>query len=245
MSEEKNEVEVVKGFETWKHDEFKTTEISIIQPNASLDSAGRITYYHRVTMEAGKVSIAAALMAALELYRVKNERQGDVVDWCEANLPFKKTTVYRYLTVLEKSFGNKGLIYDLSHDTEVNQLAAVYKYTNYTNYQSLYQLYNGEGIVKKSKLGGAGRGQGRKRKQSAEELAKQAEAVSNALTAEATRDCVAQLYCLGITQGGFGEMNDTDLKGAIDTLESVLQKAKEIIKSRRSKTLSAAFEKEL
>lgn len=245
MSEEKNEVQVVQAFETWKHDEFKATEISIIQPNASLDSAGRITYYHRVTMEAGKVSIAAALMAALELYRVKNERQGDFIEWCKANLPFSYSTANRYLTVLEKSFGNRSLIYDLSHDTEVNKLAAVYKYTNYTNYQSLYQLYNGEGIVKKSKMGGSRQGAGRPSKQSAEELAEQADAVSNALTAEATRDCVAQLYVLGITQGGFGEMNDTDLKGAIDTLESVVKKAKEIIKSRRSKTLSAAFEKEL
>lgn len=245
MSEEKNEVEVVKGFETWKHDEFKATEISIIQPNASLDSAGRITYYHRVTMEAGKVSIAAALMAALELYRVKNERQGDFVDWCKANLPFSPATAYRYLTVLEKSFGNKGLIYDLCHDTEVNQLAAVYKYTNYTNYQSLYQLYNGEGIVKKSKLGGAGRGQGRKRKQSAEELAKHAEAVSKHAAGVETLDLAAKLYNAAVLQGGLGELEDDQLKSVCETAEQIASKAGDIIKSRRSKTLSAAFEKEL
>ena len=47
---------------------------------------------------------------------------------------------------------------------------------------------------------------------------------------------LTELYCdVGIVQGGFGEMNDTDLKDAIDALESVLKKAKEIIKSRKSK----------
>ena len=84
-------------------------------------------------------------------------------------------------------------------------------------------------------MGGPREGAGRKRKDSAEEMAKQAEDIANALTAEATRDSVAKLYNLGIVQGGFGEMNDTDLKDAIDALESVLKKAKEIIKSRKSK----------
>lgn len=233
MNEEKNEVEVVKGFETWKHDEFKATEISITQPNASLDSAGRITYYHRVTMEAGKVSIAAALMAALELYRVKNERQGDFVDWCKANLPFSDRTAYRYLTVLEKSFGNRGLIYDLSHDTEVNQLAAVYKYTNYTNYQSLYQLYNGEGIVKKSKLGGKRLGAGRPMKDSAEELAKKAEAVAQHAAGTETLDLAAKLYNAAVLQGGLGELDESQLCDVRDSLDQVLKKANEIINSRK------------
>ena len=234
MSQEKNEVEVLKGFETWKHDEFEATEISIIQPNASLDSAGRITYYHRVTMEAGKVSIAAALMAALELYRVKNERQGDFIEWCKANLPFSYSTANRYLTVLEKSFGNKGLIYDLCHDTEVNQLAAVYKYTNYTNYQSLYQLYNGEGIVKKSKLGGAGRGQGRKRKDAAK-LAAQEAADNPGFDANAVSGAVSDLYRIGVTEQGFDALGLPALNSVISLLEDVLRTCKEIAKAKKAK----------
>ena len=161
--------------------------------------------------------------------------------------PSKRATAYNYLKLLSETVGKGVDLVGLAEGTDDARTDAIAEYAGNMESKGLTELYVDLGIVKKSKsnLGGKREGAGRPRKQSAEELAKQAEAVSNALTAEATRDCVAQLYVLGVTQGGFGEMHDTDLKGAIDTLESVLQKAKEIIKSRRSKTLSAAFEKEL
>lgn len=232
--------EVVDDIATWQKDDFKASLVKWANPSPSLNSVGKILFYHRLAMETGKVSIAAALMTAIEIYKAKLEHPGDFVAWCDSNLhdgkySFGYDTANRYLKALSKSVGRSTDLYQLANDTQDAKVEAVFHYTKYTNYQSLYELYKGEGIVAKSKMGGRRKGAGRKRKDSAEELAKQAEDIANALTAEATRDSVAKLYNLGIVQGGFGEMNDTDLKDAIDALESVLKKAKEIIKSRKSK----------
>ena len=221
--------------------------IDIIPPGQQMDAAARINYFHTLSKQAGEVAVKAALYAGMELFKAKIDNTGAFDAWVDQNCAFGRRTAYNYLSLLTETVGKGVDLVGLAEGTDDARTDAIAEYAGNMESKGLTELYVDLGIVKKSKsnLGGKREGAGRPRKQSAEELAKQAEAVSNALTAEATRDCVAQLYCLGITQGGFGEMNDTDLKGAIDTLESVLQKAKEIIKSRRSKTLAEAFKKEL
>ena len=52
----------------------------------------------------------------------------------------------------------------MANGSEDEKIQAVATYTKYTNYQSLYQIYQGEGIVAKSKLGGKREGAGNKHK---------------------------------------------------------------------------------
>ena len=209
--------------------------IDIVLPGQQMDAAGRINYFHTLSKQAGEVAVKAALYAGMELFKAKIDHPGTFDAWVDQNCAFKRATAYNYLKLLTETVGKGVDLVGLAEGTDDARTDAIAEYAGNMESKGLTELYVDLGIVKKSKsnLGGKREGAGRPRKQSAEELAKQAEAVSNALTAEATRDCVAQLYVLGVTQGGFGEMNDTDLKGAIDTLESVLKKAKEIIKSRK------------
>lgn len=223
--------------------------VAVTMPPPGTESSGRINYFHRVTKEAGRISIAAAFYAGIELAKVKARiGHGEFQGWIASNCEFKYSTAHNYIHMVTMYFMNNGIeLADMLDASDVQRQEAITQVIENCESNSLTEIYVDLGIVKKSKsnLGGKREGAGRPRKQSAEELAKKADAVSNALTAEATRDCVAQLYVLGVTQGGFGEMNDADLKGALGTLESVLQKAEEILKSRRSKTRAAAFEKEL
>lgn len=209
--------------------------IDVVLPGKQMDAAGRINYFHTLSKQAGEVAVKAALYAGMELFKAKIDHSGTFDAWVEQNCSFGRRTAYNYLALLTETIGKGADLVGLAEDSDDGRTAAIDEYAGDMESKGLTELYVDLGIVKKSKsnLGGRREGAGRPRKQSAEELAKQADAVSNALTAEATRDCVAQLYVLGVTQGGFGEMNDTDLKGVVDTLESVLKKAKEIIKSRK------------
>ena len=224
----------------WQKDDFKPGLIVIQLPKESLDPAGRINYFHRLTMEAGKVSIAAALMTGLELYRIRSERRGDYKSWVEANLPFSYKTANRYTDALEKTLGNGNLLYDLAHDAEVRKLEIVYKYTNRTEYKSLYQLYYGEGIVKKSKLGGSrvqeayanGHTVGRPRN---EDLSAAAEQQAAELGAEAICKRAFDLYTAAVIQGGLGNCTDDKLSGVVKALKLTLKEAEEILKSRKAK----------
>ena len=225
----------VKTYEPWKDDNFTPDLITIKLPKKSLDPAGRINYFHHLTMEAGKVSIAAALMTGLELYRIRSERRGDYKAWIAANLPFSYATANRYTDALESTLGTGNLLYDLAHDTEVRQLGVVYKYTNRTEYRSLYQLYYGEGIVKKSKLGGSrvkeaeanGKTVGRPRKD------EMREAVQGAITDparcfEEVDGHLTSIYEICVTKNGFGVMSRENLKKSINTLKLLLTKANEV-----------------
>ena len=233
--------EVVYATETWKADQFTSQLVNLKRPSASLDRPGRILFYHTMAMEAGKISIAAALMTALELHKAKLEHPSEFVAWCEANLrhgniKLGMSTAYRYLTVLNKTIGRNVSIDELAQDTEQGKLEAVATFTKYTNYQSLYQLYHEEGIVKPSNLGGGGRGQGRKRKEASTDLAEQAEKIANSgeLAKTVLYQITSDLYTKGVVEGGFGSLETADLKGVVQTIKDILGKANEILKSRKS-----------
>ena len=168
------------------------------------------------------------------------ERRGNYKEWVESNLPFSYKTANRYTDALETTLGKGNLLYDLAHDSEVRQLGVVYKYTNRTEYKSLYQLYYGEGIVKKSKLGGSrvkeaeanGKKVGRKRK---EDLAAQAEAIAGEGCRFQINALVKDLFIAAVTNDEFGSFKDAELKAHVETLEKIVARGKEILKSRKAK----------
>ena len=232
--------EVVYDVATWKGDKFKPQIIQCPQPHEGLDAAGRILFFHALSMEACKASISAALFTALELYRQKLSHPGTFEAWCEMNLKhgsikLSRPTVYRYLKLLGKTVGKNVNIDDLAHDTSKNQIEAVSTFTKYTKFSSLNELYSSEGIVSKTTMGGSrvkeaeanGKKVGRPRKD------EMREAVHGAITdpARCFEDVdghLTSIYEICVTKNGFGVMSREDLKKAINTLKLLLTKANEV-----------------
>ena len=212
--------------------------VTVEPPNPEMDLGKQINYFQEIVKQSASIGCTAAVINGVLLVKAQIQHPKTFQDWIVANTAVSLRTSYNYINAAKRTMGTQ-IVEELAQRGTMEIAEKVQQAMVKLRLESkpLTEIYCDVGIVKRtpSNMGGLREGAGRKRKDSAEELAKQAEAVANALTAEATRDCVAQLYSLGIVQGGFGEMNDIDLKVAVDTLESVLKKAKEIIKSRKEK----------
>lgn len=212
--------------------------VTVDPPNAEMDLGKQIDYFQEIVKQSASIGCTAAVINGVLLVKAQIQHPKTFQDWIVANTAVSLRTSYNYINAAKRTMGTQ-LVEELAQRGTMEIAEKVQQAMVKLRLESkpLTELYCDVGIVKRtpSNMGGRREGAGRKRKDSAEELAKQAEDIANALTAEATRDSVAKLYNLGIVQSGFGEMNDTDLKDAIDALESVLKKAKEIIKSRKSK----------
>ena len=161
--------------------------IDIIPPGQQMDAAARINYFHTLSKQAGEVAVKAALYAGMELFKAKIDHPGAFDAWVDQNCAFGRRTAYNYLSLLTETVGKGVDLVGLAEGTDDARTDAIAEYAGNMESKGLTELYVDLGIVKKSKsnLGGKREGAGRPRKQSAEELAKQAEEVANALTAEA------------------------------------------------------------
>ena len=221
--------------------------IDIIPPGQQMDAAARINYFHTLSKQAGEVAVKAALYAGMELFKAKIDHTGAFDAWVDQNCAFGRRTAYKYLALLTETVGKGADLVGLAEGTDDARTDAIAEYAGNMESKGLTELYVDLGIVKKSKsnLGGKREGAGRPRKQSAEELAKQAEEVAKHAAGAETLDLAAKLYNAAVLQGGLGELEDDQLKSVCETAEQIASKAGDIIKSRRSKTLAEAFKKEL
>ena len=221
--------------------------IDIIPPGQQMDAAARINYFHTLSKQAGEVAVKAALYAGMELFKAKIDHPGAFDAWVDQNCAFGRRTAYNYLSLLTETVGKGVDLVGLAEGTDDARTDAIAEYAGNMESKGLTELYVDLGIVKKSKsnLGGKREGAGRPRKQSAEELAKQAEEVAKHAAGAETLDLAAKLYNAAVLQGGLGELEDDQLKSVCETAEQIASKAGDIIKSRRSKTLAEAFKKEL
>ena len=221
--------------------------IDIIPPGQQMDAAARINYFHTLSKQAGEVAVKAALYAGMELFKAKIDHPGAFDAWVDQNCAFGRRTAYKYLALLTETVGKGADLVGLAEGTDDARTDAIAEYAGNMESKGLTELYVDLGIVKKSKsnLGGKREGAGRPRKQSAEELAKQAEAAAKHAAGVETLDLAAKLYNAAVLQGGLGELEDDQLKSVCETAEQIASKAGDIIKSRRSKTLAEAFKKEL
>lgn len=224
---------------TWQNDDFSPALVQWQRVNPALDSVGRILHFHQLALEAGKVSIAAALLVALELHKVKAQHPKDWVAWCDANLkghaiPFGYRTADRYLKALEKTVGKTTNLYLLANGSDDEKIQAVATYTKYTNYQSLYQIYQGEGIVAKSNLGGEREGAGNKKKNVEEkDSAALDEAVnSSGLLVAAIKGPVAEVWRLHQEKDVFSRIDDETLGEVAGLLNELCKAATKALKLR-------------
>lgn len=227
---------------TWQNEDFSPSLVQWQRVNPALDSVGRILHFHQLTLEAGKVSIAAALLVALELHKVKAQHPKDWVAWCDANLkghaiPFGYKTADRYLKALEKTVGKTTNLYLLANGSDDEKIQAVATYTKYTNYQSLYQIYQGEGIVAKSNLGGEREGAGNKKKNVEEkDSAALDEAVNSpellAAAIKGDKGPMKTLWKLYKERDVFNRIDDETLGYAVTTLNELCKAATKALKLR-------------
>ena len=224
---------------TWQNDDFSPALVQWQRVNPALDSVGRILHFHQLALEAGKVSIAAALLVALELHKLKAQHTRDWMAWCEANLnghgiKFGYKTADRYLQALEKTVGKTTNLYLLANGSDDEKIQAVATYTKYTNYQSLYQIYQGEGIVAKSKLGGTREGAGNKHKdEAASEAAALDEAANSpALLAAAIKGPMESVWKLYQEREVFERIDDETLGQVAGMLNELCKAATTALKKR-------------
>ena len=214
--------------------------INVVMPDAKMEPAGRINYFHRVTKEAGKLSIAAAFYAGLELMRVKKNLvgHGEFQKWVESNCDFAYSTGHNYIHVAYMCLDKAGYECDeLLDGSDTTRVKAVEDAAEKCESDSLNEIYIELGIVKKSKsnMGGKREGAGRKRKDDAEALAREAEEIAGKAGALEISKTVGDLFVLAVSQDLFGSVGTVELKEQIETLEQVLKRAKEIVKSRKGK----------
>ena len=227
---------------TWQNEDFSPALVQWQRVNPALDSVGRILHFHQLALEAGKVSIAAALLVAIELHKVKAQHPNDWKAWCEANLtehgiPFGYRTAHRYLQALEKTVGKTTNLYLLANGSDDEKIQAVATYTKYTNYQSLYQIYQGEGIVAKSKMGGAREGAGNKKKDEAEEIGANLDEAANApslliAAIKGDKGPMKTLWKLHKEKDVFNRIDDETLGYAVTTLNELCKAATKALKLR-------------
>lgn len=197
--------------------------VTMPEPVEALDRAGRANFFHRLSREAGMVSIRAALAAGMELLQAKEELAGGFVEWVKHKCDFGSATAYRYIALVQKTLPEQSLPKLLS-GSDAEREAAIERTAAETDSRTLMELYDDLGIVRKtpSNLGGARPGAGRKPKHplSDEEIAAQAAALS-ADPELAARECFELLdklvaWANGAT--GFAALPDKDLARATTLL---------------------------
>ncbi len=197
--------------------------VAMPEPGEALDRAGRVNFFHRLSREAGVVSIRAALAAGLELLAAKEELSGGFQKWVQTKCSFGVTTAYKYMATVQRSLPEEALPKllagsDAQREREIEEVASS------TDSRTLTDLYDDLGIVRKtpSNLGGARPGAGRKPKHalSNEEIAAQAAALAAdpEMAAKECFDLLDRLVAWANGPAGFAALPDKDLARATTLL---------------------------
>ncbi len=193
----------------------------------------RISYYHRLSQEAGKISIMAALAAGVELLRAKAEvEHGMFLSWVKHNCEFSERTAQKYMTLAEGVLteGELPALLEMPEPLRQETLAVT---AESIDAKSLTQLYLDLGIVRPSpvSMGGARPGAGRPRKDA------DAHPVSMVADPDVhAAECLGylgRLYDWAIDRDGWGYLSDIDLVTARATLQDIAKRADTIITNRR------------
>ena len=213
--------------------------VAMPEPGEALDRAGRVNFFHRLSREAGVVSIRAALAAGLELLAAKEELSGGFQKWVQTKCSFGVTTAYKYMATVQRSLPEAALP-KLLAGSDADREAAIERTAAETDSRTLTELYDDLGIVRKthSNLGGARPGAGRKPRHALgnEEIAAQAAALSAdpKLAAKELEDLLAPLIAWANGRAGFGALPDRELASARANLSDLLGRADEALRERKA-----------
>ncbi len=156
---------VISLYSTELDDNENNTTLRIPAPAAGLSLPQRIQYYHRLSREAGRVSIMAALAAGVELQRAKEQvEHGMFTNWIKSNCGFTARTAQNYMKLAE-SLLPEGAVAGLLEEPEEARQELLAQAAGEADARTLTELYAELGIVRpyKSNMGGARPGAGRPR----------------------------------------------------------------------------------
>lgn len=213
--------------------------VAMPEPGEALDRAGRANFFHKLSREAGVVSIRAALAAGVELLQAKEELSGGFQKWVESKCSFSVKTAYNYINLVQRTLPEQALP-GLLAGSDSEREAAVEAAAAGADSRTLTELYDDLGIVRKtpSNLGGARPGAGRKPKHplTDEEIAAQAAALQAdpKLAAKELEDLMAPLVAWANGRAGFGALPDADLSRAAARLADLSRMASEALRERKA-----------
>lgn len=213
--------------------------VAMPEPGEALDRAGRVNFFHRLSREAGVVSIRAALAAGLELLAAKEELSGGFQKWVQAKCSFGTATAYRYMSLVQRSLPEAALP-KLLAGSDADREAAIERTAAETDSRTLTELYDDLGIVRKtpSNLGGARPGAGRKPKHplSDEEIAAQAAALQAdpELAAREFFDLMDKVSAWVNGKSGFAALADKNLNAAVAKCHWLDMEASRALKDRKA-----------
>ena len=148
--------------------EEKVTALTVATrlPKVKGRTAGdRINFLHRLSVQSGKVSIAAAILAGWELEKVRSAcAHGTWYDWLEKNTKIGCRTADRYRSVYRSTVGAMRAALKEPAGLDVRPtVAELETASSNVEAKSLTDLYGQLKLMKRSESwGGGGRGQGRK-----------------------------------------------------------------------------------
>ena len=191
----------------------------------------RISYYHRLSQEAGKISIMAALAAGVELLRAKAEvEHGMFLSWVKHNCEFSERTAQKYMTLAEGVLaeGELPALLEMPEPLRQETLAVT---AESIDAKSLTQLYLDLGIVRPSpvSMGGARPGAGRPRKADLVEIAQ----TELTIAISQSHTFVCQLRSWALEDDALGMLPDEVLLPWLQEMQAIIKRGRDIIEGRR------------
>ena len=204
--------------------------VTVEPPNPEMDLGKQINYFQEIVKQSASIGCTAAVINGVLLVKAQIQHPKSFTDWLAANTSISQSCSYNYINAAKRTMGTQ-LVEELAQRGTMEIAEKVQQAMVKLRLESkpLTELYCDVGIVKRtpSNMGGRREGAGRKRKDDMRE------AVQDAITDparcfEEVDGHLTSLYEICVTKNGFGVMIRDDLKKAINTLNLLLTKAKEV-----------------
>ena len=204
--------------------------VTVEPPNAEMDLGKQIDYFQEIVKQSASIGCTAAVINGVLLVKAQIQHPKSFTDWLAANTSISQSCSYNYINAAKRTMGTQ-IVEELAQRGTMEIAEKVQQAMVNLRLESkpLTELYCDVGIVKRtpSNMGGRREGAGRKRKDDMRE------AVQDAITDparcfEEVDGHLTSLYEICVTKNGFGVMIRDDLKKAINTLNLLLTKAKEV-----------------
>ena len=209
--------------------------VTVVPPSEEMDLGKQIDHFQEIVKQTAAIGCTAAVINGVLLVKAQIKHPKTFTDWLEANTAVSQKTCYNYINAAKRTIGTQ-IVEELAARGTMEIAEKVQKAMVKLRLESkpLTELYCDVGIVKKtpSKMGGRREGAGRKRK---EDLAAAAEAIAGEGSRFQINALVKDLFIAAVTNDEFGAFKDTELKAHVETLEKIVARGKEILKSRKAK----------
>ena len=241
MKNSRNEVKVLPASTNHEPASALTVKLNEIVFPEGVETLGeKANWLHQCSVELSKRSTGAAILAGWVLTVARSTcAHGQWLGWLEKNVSFSRPTAANYMSLYAKTLGARRAaarrpialtveptieeLEEAAHDVNGKSLSALYKSTRL--------------MASSDNWGGAGRGQGRKKKDeaAAESAALDAVVNSPALLIASIREPLATVYRTWRERDVFARIELGDLAQVTATLNELASAATAALKARSKK----------